>query len=179
MKISGHGKSKIITEEERLEIKKHLLFKYQVFFDIMFYTGCRISECCNLRFIDIAENTIVFRKSTTKGKRATREIFVPNSLIEDINKLPQENSYLFPGRFSSGHITRYTADDHLRNACKKANLIGISSHSYRRTVITSLHKNLVPIKVIMKISGHSHLNAVSHYIDTDEVEVLEALKTRW
>jgi integrase/recombinase XerD len=86
---------------------------------------------------------------------------------------------LFAGRFGNGHITRYTADEHLRNACKKADILGVSSHSYRRTTITSLHKNRVPIKVIMKISGHSHLNAVSHYIDTDELEVLEALKTRW
>jgi len=179
MKLNGHGKSSLLTEEDKQNIHKHLSVKYQVLFDIMWYSSARLSEALQVRWVDIAENTIVFRKSTTKGAMDTREVPVPYELIHRISKLPNEGAYIFCGRNGQGHLTRFAADKAYRSACKAAGVIGYSTHSYRRSLISSLSANQVPIKVIMKISGHRSMTSISHYIDIDETQVLSALQTRW
>lgn len=180
MKVDRHGASITIDEETRLNIRRYLPYKFQVFFDILYFTGCRISEATKIRWIDVVDNTIVLRKGNTKGKSSTREIPVPTKLIENINKLPNEGAFIFAGRSGQGHIHRTTATYHLDYACKKLGLQNqFSSHGYRRTAITRLHKNNIPLKVIMKVSGHTSLSALQRYIDVDDSEVVAAVKSLW
>ena len=180
MKVERHGASITIDESTRLAIKSKLPFKFGVLFDILFYTGCRISEGIQIRWIDIVDNTIVLRKSNTKGKTATREIPVPQSLIDDIYKLPNEGAFVFSGRSGQGHVHRTTCTYHLSYACECLGLKNqFSSHGYRRTALTRLHRNNVPLKVIMKISGHTSLGALQRYIDVDDEEVVAAVKKLW
>ena len=180
MKVERNGASITIDEATRLEIRKHLPFKFAVLFDILFYTGCRISEGIQIRWIDIVNNTIVLRKCNTKAAASTREIPVPQSLIDNILKLPNEGAFIFSGRSGQGHIHRTTATYHLSYACERVGLRNqFSSHGYRRSALTRLHKNNVPLKVIMKISGHTSLGALQRYIDVDDEEVVEAVKNLW
>ena len=72
--------------------------------------------------------------------------------------------------------------DSMRNsyACECLGLKNqFSSHGYRRTALTRLHKNNVPLKVIMTISGHTSLGALQRYIDVDDEEVVEAVRKLW
>jgi integrase/recombinase XerD len=180
MKVERHGASITIDEETRLQIRRFLPHKFKVFFDILYFTGCRISEATKIRWIDVVDNTIVLRKGNTKGKASTREIPVPQKLIDAINSLPNEGAFIFCGRSGQGHIHRTTATYHLDYACKKLGLQNqFSSHGYRRTAITRLHKNNVPLKVIMKVSGHTSLSALQRYIDVDDEEVVAAVKNLW
>jgi len=178
MKVAGCGKGKVLTQEEFIQIKKHIHYKYQVFFDIMWNTGARVSEVCKLRFVDVVNGTLVIRKTNTKTKE-TREIPISPELIKKIDKLPQENGFMFAGKGGNSHITRYTIDKVLRSACKECGLEGVSTHSFRRTTITELSRNNVSLRVIQKISGHRNLNVLQGYVDVDEKEVMYALKTRW
>jgi len=180
MKVERNGASITIDEQTRLEISKKLPFKFAVLFDILFYTGCRISEGIQIRWVDIVNNTIVLRKCNTKGKSATREIPIPASLADKIYKLPNEGAFVFSGRSGQGHIHRTTATYHLSYACECLGLKNqFSSHGYRRTALTRLHKNNVPLKVIMTISGHTSLGALQRYIDVDDEEVVEAVRKLW
>lgn len=180
MKVERHGASITIDEETRIAIRGKLPHKYAVLFDVLYYTGCRISEGIQIRWIDIVETTIVLRKSNTKGKSSTREIPVPQTLIDEIYKLPNEGAFIFSGRSGQGHIHRTSATYHLSYACKSLGLENqFSSHGYRRTAITRLHKNNVPLKVIMKISGHTSLGALQRYIDVDDEEVVAAVRNLW
>lgn len=178
MKLGGHGKSSIITEELKEKIHKELDYKYQVLFDVLWFSCCRISEALQIRWCDISGNTIIIRKSTTKNKQETRELLVPQYLIDKINKLPNTCSYIFAG-YNGNHLSRYSADKNLRNACKKLGLVGYSTHSYRRSGITQLHERNIPIKVISTISGHRSLASISHYIEVDDKQVVNALQARW
>ena len=179
MKVQGNGKSITISNEQRLELKRHLPEKYGVLFDICYFTAGRISEIINLRWIDIVGNTIVIRKSNTKTKEA-REIAIPPELVRRIYKLPNEGAYIFCGRNGQGHITRQTAHYQLTNACKKVGLENqFSTHGFRRSAITALHKNNIPVKTICAISGHRSLSALQEYIDVSQEEVLDALQSRW
>lgn len=178
MKVAGCGKGKVLTPQEFKEIKKHIHFKYQVFFDIMYQTGARVSEVCKLRFVDVVDGTLVLRKTNTKTKE-TREIPISPELVNKINKLPKENGFMFAGMGGNDHISRYTIDKVLRNACKECGIEGVSTHSFRRTTISQLSRNLVSLRVIQKISGHRNLNVLQGYIDVDESEIASAVQTRW
>jgi len=179
MKVEGHGKSITLNEYQREQLKEHLSQKYQVLFDICYFTGGRISEVLNIRWIDIVENTIVLRKQNTKTKE-TREIQIPFYLIKQIYKLPNLGSYVFSGRNGEGHLSRQAAHIALSNACKECGLENqFSTHGFRRTAITSLHKNNIPVKTICAISGHRSLSALQGYIDISTEEVVAALQTRW
>lgn len=180
MKVERHGASITISDETRIRIKRNVPYKFAVLFDILFFTGCRISEGIQIRWIDIVDHTIVLRKSNTKGKKSTREIPVPAELINNIQILPNEGAYLFSGRDGQGHIHRTTATYHLSKALEELGLKHqFSSHGYRRTALTQLHKNNVPLKVIMKISGHSSLGALQRYIDVADEEIVAGVKTLW
>jgi len=178
MKVAGCGKGKVLTQEEFIQIKKHIHYKYQVFFDILYATGARVSEVCKLRFVDVVNGTLVIRKTNTKTKE-TREIPISPELVKKIDKLPKENGFMFAGKGGNSHITRYTIDKVLRSACKECGFEGISTHSFRRTTITELSRNNVSLRVIQKISGHRNLNVLQGYVDVDEKEVMYALQTRW
>jgi len=93
--------------------------------------------------------------------------------------LPQVNGYVFAGMNGNGHITRYMIDKVLRNACKECGIEGVSSHSFRRSTITQLSRNNVPLRVIQKISGHKNLDVLQGYVDVSDEEVMCALQTRW
>jgi integrase/recombinase XerD len=180
MKVERHGASITIDEAQRLAIRQKLPLKFAVLFDVLYYTGARISEGIQIRWVDIVENTIVLRKGNTKGKSSTREIPVPQYLIDNIKRLPNEGSFIFAGRGGNGHIHRTTATYHLSYACEVLGLKNqFSSHGYRRTALTRLHRNNVPLKVIMKISGHTSLGALQRYIDVDDEEVVAAVKNLW
>ena len=180
MKVERHGASITISEETRSQIRSKLPFKFQVLFDILYFTGCRISEGIQIRWVDVVSNTIVLRKGNTKNKTATRELPVPQELIDNIKKLPNEGAFIFCGRSGQGHIHRTTATYHLSYALDCVGLKNqFSSHGYRRTALTKLHKNNVPLKVIMKISGHTSLGALQRYIDVDDEEVVAAVAKLW
>jgi len=180
MKVERHGASITIDDATRLAIAERVPYKFAVLFDILYFTGCRISEGIQIRWIDIVGNTILIRKSNTKGKTATREIPVPPELIDKVMKLPNEGAFIFAGRSGNGHIHRTTATYHLSNALEQLNLKHqFSSHGYRRSNITNLHRMNVPTKVIMKISGHSSLGALQRYIDVSDDEVVAAVRKLW
>ena len=78
MKVKGNGQAKVLTaaELERL-FKEGLTSKRdRALFAICLFTGCRISEALALETTDVKNQTITFRKSTTKGKLKTRQVSI-------------------------------------------------------------------------------------------------------
>ena len=47
---------------------------------ICLFTGCRVSEALGLQTTDIKGETLIFRKSTTKGKLKTRVVDIQPGL---------------------------------------------------------------------------------------------------
>ncbi|MBD0390412.1 MAG: tyrosine-type recombinase/integrase, partial [Nostoc sp. C3-bin3] len=100
---------------------------------------------------------------------ATRSIPV----IEDLRRLLREyyplagEIYLFPGR-SDGHISEDSAARILRGACKQAGVIGVSTHSFRRTALTQMSNAGIPLRVIQEISGHRNLEQLQRYLEVSD-----------
>jgi integrase/recombinase XerD len=183
MKINRHGRAKVLTQSEiQLIFSKGLdNERDKTLFGVCLFSACRIRECCTLQTQDIytlkglIRPRLIIRKSNTKGKLATRSIPV----IEDLRRLLVEyyplagDDYLFPGR-SDGHISEDSASRILRGACKQAGIIGVSTHSFRRTALTQMSNAGIPLRVIQEISGHRNLEQLQRYLEVTDAQVLGA-----
>ncbi len=179
MKVDGNGQAKILKPEElRLLFTEGLRSpRSRALFGTCLYTACRISEALALRTTDIAGNVITFRRSTTKGKLRSRAIHIQPGLaaiLADYRPHPCPGA-MFPGqRGLSEYLTRGAADKLLRAACKRVGLVGISTHSFRRTALTQMSNAGVPLRHIQEISGHSTLNELQVYLEVNEEQRREA-----
>ncbi|MBD0387023.1 MAG: site-specific integrase [Nostoc sp. C3-bin3] len=183
MKINRHGRAKVLTQQEIQLIFSDGLDngRDRTLFGVCLFSACRIRECCTLLTQDIytskgsVKPRLIIRKSNTKGKLATRSIPV----IEDLRRLLGEyyplagDVYLFPGR-SDGHISEDSAARILREACKQAGVIGVSTHSFRRTALTQMSNAAIPLRVVMEISGHRNLEQLQRYLEVSDEQVLGA-----
>ena len=168
MKVQGNGQGKILTSDEL-----RLLFtdgfttsRDRALFGICLYTGCRVSEALALQTTDMKSGTITFRKSTTKGKLKTRVVDIQSGLADILAEYQLKPGPLFPGlRGVTERMTRFTADKVLRNACLRVGLVGVSTHSFRRTALTMMSSAGVPLRHIQEISGHNDLGTLQRYLE--------------
>ncbi len=178
MKIHDHGKAKVLSHKDL-----SLLFgiglqsqRDKSLFGIMLFTGCRVSEALSLTKDDIQGDHITFRKGVTKGKVATRTIPITPELQLLLDPyLETVDQYVFPGRHGKGQLTRAGADLILRAACERCGLIGVSTHSFRRTALTMLSNGGVPLRTIQEISGHRSLGTLQHYLEVQPDQVAAAV----
>jgi integrase/recombinase XerD len=184
MKVDRHGKAKILSQ-----VEIQLLFSQgfqtprdRALFGICLFTACRLREACTLYTTDAYEPSgkvrpvLIIRKANTKGKLATRTIPIIDdlrSLLANYHPSP-EQPYLFPGRFN-GYLDPDSADKALRKAMKRVGLIGVSSHSFRRTALTQMSNNGTPLRVIQEVSGHRNLEQLQVYIEVRDEQVLGAV----
>jgi integrase/recombinase XerD len=141
-----------------------------------------MAEACKLLWVDAftedskVRSRLILRKSNTKGKQATRSI-APHGELEKLllDYRPESGKFLFPGRWGKGHLHPTSADAILRVACEQVGLVGVSTHSFRRTALTSLSNAGVPLRVIQQISGHQSLEALQRYLEVSEEQVERAI----
>ncbi len=185
VKIERHGRAKILTVSEI-----QLLFtegltntRDRTLFGIMLFSACRVREACTLLTVDVYEPSgqvraeIIFRKGNTKGKLATRTLPV----LEDLRSLlipyypSAGEKYLFPGRFGDGHLHVDSAARILRKACKKVGIFGASTHSFRRTALTTMSDTGIPLRIIQEVSGHRNLSQLQKYLEVKPEQVKGAI----
>ncbi|NET62074.1 MAG: site-specific integrase [Symploca sp. SIO2E6] len=184
MKIDRHGKAKILSQSEiQLLFSEGLQSsRDRTLFGICLFCACRVREACTLRTGDVYDNSgmvlpkLIIRKGNTKGKLATRTIPIISDLRTLLtNYYPDAGvMYLFPGR-NGEFFQPDSADKILRKACRRVGLIGVSSHSFRRTALTQMSDNGTPLRVIQEISGHRNLQQLQAYIEVRDEQVLGAV----
>ncbi|MGK7895912.1 MAG: tyrosine-type recombinase/integrase [Xenococcus sp. (in: cyanobacteria)] len=185
MKVDRHGQAKILTTEEIDLLFNEGLTNHRdrTIFAICLYTGCRIAECVSLRTTDvyyrqgIVRPEIVFRKGTTKGKLATRCIPVIEELrLTILNYYPSPRTwFFFPGLGQTGHLHPESASRILRRACNKVGIQGVSTHSFRRTALTLMSNEGIPLRIIQEISGHRNLEELQKYLEIKPEQVRGAV----
>ncbi len=170
MKVAGNGQGKILTPEELklLFAEGFVRERDRALFGICLFTGCRVSEALALQTTDIKGGTLTFRKSTTKGKLKTRVVDIQPGLAQILAEYqpPTGAGALFPGmRGRSLTLTRFMADKILKAACGRVGLVGVSTHSFRRTALTMMSSAGIPLRVIQEISGHNDLGTLQRYLE--------------
>ncbi|MEA5567619.1 site-specific integrase [Anabaena sp. UHCC 0399] len=186
MKIDGHGKAKVLTPEEieSLFTSGLTTVRDRTLIAVMLYTACRVNEAVTLKIKDVYDSRgrvrpeLIFRKGNTKGKLATRTIPVLEDLrpfLEQYKPEKSRDSFLFPGRWGRGHLHSEYASLIFREACKRVDIEGASTHSCRRTALTLMSNAGIPLRVIQEISGHRNLEQLQNYLEVETSQVRGAI----
>ena len=188
MKNNRFVQAKVLNTQELDLVIKYLKTENQkVLASTLRNTGARVGEVVQLKWRDIGKEQILFPSSITKRKLHSREIFISerfHKLLMDWKidwtlykgRKPTPEDYVFYGRKEGSHITTRAFMLALDYALERAKIIGGSTHSFRRSVLTRLHKKQVPLNVIKSISGHQSLNTLSLYLQVDDQDKREASK---
>ena len=188
MKNNRFGQAKVLNTSELDLVIKYLKTRNQkVVAATLRNTGARVGEVVQLRWRDIGREQILFPAIITKRKLKSREIFISDSFHKQLmdwsrywtiykGRKPLPEDFVFYGRKEGTHQTTRSFMDALDKATERAKISGASSHSFRRTQLTQLHRKNVPLNVIKSLSGHASLNTLSLYLQVDDREKREASK---
>lgn len=141
--------------------------------EVMYASGLRVSELCDLYLSDINKNSVIVRLG--KGGRArivplgTRaQLAIDEYLtVRSAHKKSLKSNLLFVN-INGRKLTRL---DIWRRIKYYSKLCGIDKnvhpHSLRRSFATHLHNNDVDLLLIKEMMGHSSISTTELYIDND------------
>jgi integrase/recombinase XerD len=139
------------------------------------WAGMRVGEVAALRYSDVISSTgdivteIRLAAAQTKGSRS-RTVIVSERMRAELaiycaHYRPKNST---DPLFYTQRRAGFTADTltHIVNGLyQQAGLEGASSHSGRRTFITTLAEKGVSARVLMSLAGHQNLSTTQRYID--------------
>ena len=200
-----YGEAAYLTDEQLDLLINHLPEgPHKVAVCVMRWSASRISETLMLRWSDITENKITYRKTNTKTKKTrkvplhpklklvltewrqvwykyplkARKLASESKVIECAIKQPSTDDYVFKGRLKGRHLNRKSVDRVLRRTLEQLGIEDASCHSMRRSMLTKLKDIGFMETDIMEISGNSDLNSLKKYLkttDTKKKEMINAL----
>lgn len=149
-----------------------------------FLCGLRVKEIAALRYDDIVDPAGKIRTefnlqaSQSKGYKS-RPIYLANKKIikaieEYLTVRGTEGSLFFRSQ-KEGRFSADTLQALFRRLYKKAEIVGASSHSGRRTFATRLLQNGYDIKSVSVLMGHNSIQMTARYVDTNPVILAKAV----
>jgi integrase/recombinase XerD len=143
-----------------------------------FWSGMRVGEIASLRVADVVDAggkvkaEIKLAAEQTKGKHA-RTVFLSQKLRDELQvycdiravKDRKQAFFLTAGGkpFSANVMTQ-----HFFWLYRKAGVDGASSHSGRRTFITTLASKGIGVRVLASLAGHRSIAVTQCYIDVND-----------
>lgn len=168
-------------KQAKSEYKKKISIRNTAIIELLFSTGIRISELCNIKLDDIDLNNgnlIIYGKGSKE-----RNLFIGNQEVIDILKqhydlnkeIVNQKNYIFLNR-EGNRLSEQSIRKLLHNIENKLNLkMHITPHMYRHTFATMLLDNDVDIRYIQKILGHSSISTTEIYTHVSNVKQKEIL----
>ena len=143
------------------------------------WAGMRVGEVAALRIGDVVapdgsiRDQINLLAEQTKGNKG-RVVMLGDRLrkeirtyVDSLKHLDSERPLFYSQRTRSG-FSANTLCQHFHAMYREAGLIGASSHSGRRTFITSLANKGVGVRVLMALAGHRNMSTTQRYIDLND-----------
>ena len=177
-KVNRNGQAVVLKDDQLAELFATLEQPHRLLFQICYYTAARVGEVVQLRAEDIVAGRVVYRAQTTKTK-TTRDVAIAPPLAAALKAvdLPQ-SGYLFSGRVNN-HLTTQAADKALRQACDYLGFKGVSTHSFRRSLLTKMHNQGHSLRPLQQITKHSDIGNLAKYLDVGQQEADAALCSLW
>ncbi len=160
-----------------ITLRRHAL-RNRVMLLMLHWAGMRVGEVAAVKYENVlaSDGTILaeirLAAEQTKGKRA-RVVYVPEKLRKEllnyVRTFPKQDLTmpLFYTQKSAGW-TANTLTQHFHYLYKRAGLDGASSHSGRRTFITTLANKGVGIRVLQALAGHRSISTTAVYIEAND-----------
>jgi integrase/recombinase XerD len=142
------------------------------------WSGMRVSEIASLTVGDImnangsVKAEVRLTADQTKG-RHPRTVFLPQKLREELlNYLDfrKPTNLSHPLFITSGRraFTANVMTQHFYWLFKRAGISGASSHTMRRSFITSLAAKGIGVRVLASLAGHRSITVTQRYIDVHD-----------
>ncbi len=177
------SQAKTLTEKEirkvlnYIAIHKHAA-RNRAMLMVTHLAGCRVGEVAALKIGDVCsaegavKDEIRLQPEQTKGKHA-RTVFVPEKLRKELTAYLAtiDRSDLSKPLFRTQKRDSFDANtlcQHFHHLYKQAGIDGASSHSGRRTFITTLANKGVGVRVLMSLAGHRNISTTQAYIDIND-----------
>jgi len=160
-----------------IALKKHAA-RNRAMFLVTLYAGLRVGEVASLRYMDVlgvddeVRDEIRLDASVTKGNIA-RTVFVNAKLRKElqyyISVTPYQNlaDKLFYTQKNEG-FTANTLTQFFYYLYRSANINGATSHSGRRTFITTLANKGISVRLLASLVGHKNISTTQFYIDVND-----------
>ena len=158
--------------------------KYTLLWNLLYYTGARISAALSLRRCDcyvdyLPRESIVFRSANLKRSGGIQQpsLEVPIALPLKTylqaywGQFKREDSeWLFEGIDKYVHLSRSAADKHFRIIMKRIrkDRYGYSIHGFKRNFMLLLHEHNASFEDIKRLSGNKNLSSIQKYLQQDE-----------
>lgn len=167
-------------------------FEFNVFFRLLYITGCRKGEALALEWsdIDFDAKTVSITKSLTrkesgkaysittpKNASSNRDVDIPESLcriLQDLKKSQESHTFVFGG---DKPFAERTIDRRFANAIELSGVPKIRIHDLRHSCASLLISQGVSIVAVSNRLGHSNieqtLNTYSHMMPSDATKIIE------
>lgn len=155
---------------------------------LMYYAGLRVGEAASLRVGDVVDaqaqvlSEFVLRADQTKGGHA-RTVFVSERLRKELTaylsatpNLRPKHKLFYSQKAASDGFTANTLAQHFHWLYKRADVVGASSHSTRRTFITNLAAQGISVRVLASLAGHRSIATTQAYIDVNDDQKRKAVE---
>ena len=184
---------KLVSEREA-EIFLNALnsWRDKLIFKIMHLTGARIGEVLDLQIEDIPypdTSQEIGKLENIKSKGKTRDLYVPMSLLEEIDKfimeerynIDTEHSYIFVSQQKQnlGKPLTYRAIYEVFNTAKKKTGIQLNMHDLRHTCATNLVESGMDISVVRIVLGHEYVSTTQKYTHVSNQYLENSLSKYW
>ena len=160
-----------------IALKKHAARNRAMFLTTL-YAGVRVGEVASLRYMDVLDadnevrDEIRLDASVTKGNEA-RTVFVNLKLRKELQYYISVTPYtnladrLFYTQKNEG-FTANTLTQFFHYLYRSAHVDGATSHSGRRTFITTLANKGVSVRLLASLVGHKNISTTQFYIDVND-----------
>jgi integrase/recombinase XerD len=177
------GQAKTLSQSEikqilgSIALGKHAARNRAMFF-VTTHAGLRVGEVAALRYGDVVDDAgrvkSEFRllPEMTKGNHA-RTVFVSDRLLKELQVYVDGRTWsdraapLFYTQKRAG-FTPNTLAQVFMSIYRAANMHGASSHSGRRTFITTLANKGIGVRLLASLAGHQSVAVTMRYIDCND-----------
>ena len=137
-----------LSPEEREQIRTHAPPKIALLSELLYKTGCRVSELLKLKLSDCVIQGKACRLEVTGKYGKRRFVFIYTREYNRVVKLYGSREYLFQGRVR--HINRSYVDRALKSALQRSH-----AHLFRHSRATDLIAKGKPLDAVSRFLGHA------------------------
>ena len=153
---------------------------------VSFLAGLRAKEIAALDLSDVTDTEgnvraeFVLTPEQTKGRKA-RRVFVSQRLQKELSAYIKQRKTRpnCSALFATQKDQAFSANSLCQLFLKiyaEAGITGASSHSGRRSLLTSLAAKGVSVRVLQEIAGHSSMAMTQRYIDVNDHQMRAAIE---
>ena len=184
VKVMSKQAKTLNTEELRrvldyVATRKHSL-RNRALVTCSFLSGMRVGELSSLTYADVVDDEgkvrdeIRLKAENTKTNEA-RTIFVSSKLKKELQQYAnaykptdKKLKFFYSQKRASDGFTANTLTQFFHYLYKRAGIVGASSHSGRRTMISTLAAKGISVRLLASLAGHRNISTTQAYIDVND-----------